>query len=194
MRFKKLIAGLAAICMLCAPGTAFAAEPDEEPESDDQSAFTMVVSIEDITDVMKQLKEYDDELDMLAKLVYAEARGIRSKAEQAAVIWCVLNRVDAGFSKGTISSVVRARSQFAYSSRKPVKKGLRNLARDVVIRWLLEKQGVEDVGRVLPKDYLFFAGRGGHNWFRKRYRSSKYWDWSLPDPYTAKTEEMKTAA
>lgn len=194
MRFKKLIAGLAAICMLCASGTAFAAAPDEEPESDDQSAFTMVVSVEDITDVMEQLKEYDDELDMLAKLVYAEARGIRSKAEQAAVIWCVLNRVDAGFSKGTISSVVRARSQFAYSSKKPVKKGFRNLARDVVIRWLLEKQGVEDVGRVLPKDYLFFAGRGGHNWFRKRYSSSKYWDWSLPDPYAAKTEEMKTTA
>jgi hypothetical protein len=194
MNIKKLIAGLAVICMLCYSSTAFAEAPEEAPESEDQTVYTMVVSVQDITDVMEQLKEYDDELDMLAKLVWAEARGINSKAEQAAVIWCVLNRVDAGFSKGTISSVVRAHSQFAYSSGAPVKEGLRDLARDVVIRWLLEKRGIVDVGRVLPCNYLYFAGHDGHNWFRKSYHSRKYWDWSLPDPYAIQPETLEPAA
>ena len=188
---KKLIAGLAAVSVLLLfASTALAAGPVDETETEPQPARTMAVSVEDITAVMEQLEEYDVELDMLARLVYGEARGVNSRAEQAGVIWCALNRVDAGYSNGTISSVVRARSQFAYSSRLPVKESLRSLAEDVVIRWLLEKRGVAYVGRVLPSDYLYFAGRNGHNWFRKTYRSNHYWDWSLPDPY----EEPATAA
>ncbi len=194
MNIKKLIAGLAVVCMLCYAGTAFAETPDEVPESIDQPVHTMVISVEDITAVMEQLKDYDEEMDMLAKLVWAEARGIDSKMEQAAVVWCVLNRVDAGFSNDTISGVVKARSQFAYSSGLPVKEGLRDLAQDVLIRWLLEKRGIGDVGRVLPKEYLYFAGHDGHNWFRKGYSSRKYWDWSLPDPYAVQMETLETAA
>ena len=34
------------------------------------------------------------DVDMLARLIYTEARGVRSKTEQAAVVWCVLNRLD----------------------------------------------------------------------------------------------------
>jgi hypothetical protein len=116
--------------------------------------------------------------------VYAEARGIDDKTEQAAVIWCVLNRVDKKHGgKKTITGVVTARNQFAYSSRTKVKKEFKLLAQDVLIRWLLEKRGVDDVGRVLPKDYLYFAGRNGHNYFRKTYKSREYWDWSLPNVY-----------
>jgi hypothetical protein len=191
MNIKKLIAGLAAVSVLLMfTSTALAAEAVDETETEPLPTRTMAVSVEDITAVMEQLEEYDKELDMLARLVYAEARGVDSKAEQAAVIWCALNRADAGYASGTISSVVRARSQFAYSSRLPVKEVFRSLAEDVVIRWLLEKRGVAYVGRVLPSNYLYFAGRNGHNWFRKTYRSSNYWDWSLPDPY----EEPSIAA
>lgn len=125
----------------------------------------------------------DDEIDMLARLIYAEARGVDSTMEQAAVVWCVLNRVDSGHRGDTIAEVVTAHGQFAYSRKTPVKDELRELAMDVVVRWMREKQGLEDVGRVLPSEYVYFAGHGGHNWFRDAYCGGEYWDWSLPDPY-----------
>ena len=185
MNTKKFIAALVVVCLLCFTGTALAAEPDAEPETDTQTGRAMVVTIEDITAVMEQLEDYDKEIDMLAQLVYAEARGVNSKAEQAAVIWCVLNRFDAGHWGDTIAAVVKGRSQFAYASGLPVRETFRELAQDVMIRWLLEKRGITSVGRVLPSNYYYFSGHGGHNWFRKSYRSGGYWDWSLPDPYRA---------
>ena len=133
--------------------------------------------------ISAQLIELDEEIIMLAKLVWREARGIKSTQEQAAVIWCVLNRVDNGKYGGTIKEVVTARNQFAYIKRTPVEDKFYNLARDVISRWLLEKEGFEDVGRVLPKEYLFFAGSRGRNRFREKYSSKKYWDWSLLNPY-----------
>jgi len=188
MNTKKLIAGLAVICVLCIAGTAFAADTmDETTEQSTSSDRTIVVSVDDITALTDQLGEYEHEIDVLAQLVYAEARGVSSKAEQAAVIWCALNRLDAGYFGSTIDSVVKARSQFAYSAGLPITEECKSLAKDVVTRWLLEKRGVEDVGRVLPSNYLYFAGRNGHNWFRRNYRSDDYWDWSLPDPYVEST-------
>lgn len=35
------------------------------------------------------------EVEMLARLIWGEARGVASDTEKAAVVWCVLNRVDA---------------------------------------------------------------------------------------------------
>ena len=43
------------------------------------------------------------ELELIAQTVWAEARGVESRAEQAAVVWCILNRVDAGTWGDTIS-------------------------------------------------------------------------------------------
>ncbi len=191
MDIRKLIAGLAVVCILSFSGSALAVSPEGAGEAEEH---TVVVSVEDITAVMEQLTEYEEDLNVLARLVYAEARGIQSKAEQAAVIWCVLNRVDKGYWGDSISGVVRARSQFAYSSSTPVNDGFLELAKDVVVRWLLEKRGITDVGRVLPANYLYFAGRNGHNWFRKTYNSSSYWDWSLPDPYEEPTAAVEPAA
>lgn len=161
-----------------------------EFETDSETANTMEVTVDDITAVSSQLAELDTESDMLARLVYAEARGVDSEMEQAAVIWCVLNRVDAGYDDGTIAGVVTQHAQFAYRSSAPVTDEFKALAQDVVTRWLLEARGVADVGRVLPENYLWFAGRHGHNRFRCRYRSNgEYWDWSLPDPY--ESEEVQ---
>ena len=154
----------------------------------DDGADTITVTIDDIKTVAEQINEYDEELDMLAKLVYREARGVKSKMEQAAVIWCVLNRVDSG-RYDSISDATTARSQFAWNPRTPINEDLRELAQDVVTRWLLEQCGVSDVGRVLPKEYLFFAGRNGRNRFRIGYRTRGYWDWSLPNPYGAESDE-----
>lgn len=123
-----------------------------------------------------------EDIDALARTMWGEARGITDKAEIAAVAWCVLNRVDAGY--GTILKVVSAPGQFdGYKSYFPVTEELAELAKDVLIRWNREKAGETEVGRVLPLDYLFFHGDGYHNWFRKQYNIYIYWDWSLPNPY-----------
>lgn len=125
-----------------------------------------------------------EDVDALARTLYGECRGVPSRMEQAAVAWCVLNRVDAGYAD-TVLGVVSAPGQFVgYSSYHPVTDELAELAADVLERHWREQQGETDVGRVLPIDYLWFSGRDGHNWFRAKYRSRDYWDWSLPDPYT----------
>lgn len=42
----------------------------------------------------------------------------------------------------------------------------------------------DDVGRVLPADYLFFEGDGQHNHFRKGYiKTGETWGWTLESPY-----------
>lgn len=135
------------------------------------------------TKVDTQLASLEEELIMLAKIIYREGRGLSSTQEKASIVWCVLNRVDSKDFDNTIKKVITARRQFAWRPNTPVKNKFYVLARDVVIRWLLEKEGFEDVGRVLPKEYLFFAGRNGRNRFREQYSSKKYWDWSLPNPY-----------
>ena len=103
------------------------------------------------------------EIEMLAKTVWAEARGVKSTAQQAAVVWCVLNRVDAGGYGETIAEVVSAPYQFAYDPASPVTGEFLILAEDVLLRWGAEKAGEEDVGRTLPADYLFFEGDGVAN-------------------------------
>lgn len=128
------------------------------------------------------------EAEMLARLIWAEARGVPSDAEKAAVAWCVLNRVDSTRWPDTIEGVVTDPYQFAYYSSDPVTEELLALAEDVLTRWGQEKDGLEDVGRVLPADYFFFSGDGKQNHFRMEYEStSTRWGWSLPDPYTGGT-------
>ena len=101
--------------------------------------------------VETMIEQMDEEIDMLAKLVYTEARGVKSKAEQAAVIWCALNRVDCDRYPDTIKSVVTQRHQFAYRPKTPVREQIPSSLQRRADRWLTEKFGIEDVGRVLLK-------------------------------------------
>ena len=39
------------------------------------------------------------------------------------------------------------------------------------------------LGRVLPREYLFFTGDGKHNHFRTEWDGGQVWDWSLQSPY-----------
>lgn len=133
--------------------------------------------------INNQLAELQDEAVMLAKLIYKEARGINSTAHKAAVVWCVLNRFDTGKYGESIKAVITSKHQFAWEPNTKVEDELLELSNDVLIRWLLEKEGFSNVGRVLPNDYLFFAGRNGLNYFRKNYHSKEYWDWNLQSPY-----------
>ena len=123
---------------------------------------------------------------MCAKVMWAEARGIQSKAEQAAVVWCILNRYDAGIYGDTIEAVITAPYQFAYSAENPATAELKELAEDVLQRWWAEKTGETNVGRTLPAGYFFFEGDGAHNHYRTTYeKTGKTWDWSYTDPYKA---------
>ena len=125
-----------------------------------------------------------EEAVALAKTVWGEARGC-STTEQAAVAWCVLNRVDSPEFPDDVLSVVSQEDQFdGYSPDYPVEEDILALCEDVLVRWELEKLGVGSVGRVLPADYLFFEGDGQHNYFRREYiGDGTTWDWSLASPY-----------
>ena len=124
---------------------------------------------------------FNNEAVYIAKTIYGEAGGLGA-TEQAAVAWCILNRVDAG--KGNIISVVTAPRQFhGYSASNPVTDDIYNLVLDVLQRWQDEKAGAVDVGRVLPKEYLFFYGSGGHNHFTTEYQGGIKYDWGLASPY-----------
>lgn len=138
------------------------------------------------------------DVEMLARLIYTEARGVESKTEQAAVVWVVLNRLDnPNRLQKTIAEVVCAPYQFDYRPWVPVTDEFKALAADVLERWQAEKRATagspaspggasrsaEDVGRVLPPEYQYFEGWGGRNWFSAEWQSDEYWDWSLPSPY-----------
>jgi len=138
--------------------------------------------IEKETEVMYYTEE---EVVMMAKLLYRECGGVPSATEKACVAWCVCNRVDSDeFDGDTIACVITVPNQFAYINNTPVRDDLYNLALDVLIRWNAERNGEVSVGRVLPKDYTYFHGDGAHNHFRDAYKGSySVWDYSLPSPY-----------
>ena len=130
-------------------------------------------------------KKYKDEIPYIARTVWGEARGC-SETEQAAVIWCILNRVDSSirYMPDNIIDVVTQKYQFlGYVKTFPVTEKIRELVIDVLTRWEMEKAGVENVGRVLPPEYMWFHGDGWHNHFRDSYRGGNRWDWSLDSPY-----------
>ena len=147
----------------------------EEPEPEIKN-----ISSEDISTT----DSYDEEAQYIAKVVWAEARGC-SRTEQAAVIWCILNRVDSDIRNmpDDIISVVTAPNQFAYRDSSPITDELYELAKDVISRWEREKNGETNVGRVLPKEYLWFHGDGTNNHFRDAFKGGNRWDWSLESPY-----------
>lgn len=124
----------------------------------------------------------EDEITVLAKLVWGEARGCTT-TEQAAVIWCVLNRVDSDYSyyPDDVIGVATQPNQFVgYRESNPVEEKFTDLARDVLTRWKTEGQE----GRVLPSEYVFFHGDGRHNYFRVNFKNDyNYWDWRLESPY-----------
>lgn len=89
----------------------------------------------------------------LAKMVWGEARGC-STTEQAATIWCVLNRYDSGdrFWADTVEGITTQPCQFyGYDPSNPVDPDILALVEDVLARWMAEKECVGSVGRVLPE-------------------------------------------
>ena len=150
-------------------------EEQEEKEQEQESKI----------DIPNIEKKYKDEIPYIARTVWGEARGC-SETEQAAVIWCILNRVDSSirYMPDNIIDVVTQKHQFlGYVKTFPVTKKIKKLVIDVLTRWEMEKAGVENVGRVLPPEYMWFHGDGRHNHFRDSYRGGNRWNWSLDSPY-----------
>lgn len=124
------------------------------------------------------------EVEALAKLIYGEAGVVPSTTEKAAVVWCVLNRVDDPRFPDTVLEVITAPAQFnGYAVDYPVYERYAELAADVLKRYHAERAGEENVGRVLPADYCFFTGDGKHNHFTNEWQSGNTWGWTLESPY-----------
>ena len=173
MRMKyALIAALcfALIGLLLIADWFFTVEPEpvEPPERDwgGLKAQQMVAEPEPAAEPEMYFTE--DDVVAMAKMLWGEARGCALNNQQKAV-WCVLNRVDDPRFPDTIQGVLSQPSQFhGYSPDFPVWDELKEVARDVLTRWSLEKQGVT-VERELPNTYLWFTGDGVQNHFREVY-------------------------
>lgn len=116
-------------------------------------------------------------------MAWGEARGC-SVTEQAAAMWCVLNRVDSAYFPDDVVAVVSQESQFhGYDPENPVTTELLALAEDVLYRWSIEDSCVGGVGRVLPREYIYFWGDGETNHFTTEFGGGLTWDWGLESPY-----------
>lgn len=132
----------------------------------------------------ENIEHRGEEIEALCKCVWGEARGC-SLEQQAAVVWCVLNRVEDERFPNDIISVLEQPGQFdGYNSDYPVDSQIYVLVVDVFNRWSIEQESLGSVGRVLPKEYMWFAGDGVQNYFRDAYSGDyNIWDWSLESPY-----------
>ena len=145
-------------------------EPVEPPERDwgGLRVQQMVAVPEPSAEPEYEMYFSEDDVVAMAKMLWGEARGCTLDNQQKAV-WCVLNRVDDPRFPDTILGVLSQPSQFhGYSPDFPVWDELKEVARDVLTRWSLEKQGVT-VERELPPEYVFFTGDGIQNNFRAVY-------------------------
>lgn len=126
----------------------------------------------------------EEDIVIAAKIIYHESRGIPSDTEKACVVWTICNRVDAGLTGTTFREVATYPGQFAYIENTPVWDELYLIAKDVLTRWNREKNGEINVGRVLPREYMWYRGDGQHNYFRDAYNGNFHiWDYTLESPY-----------
>ena len=153
-------------------------------------AFCIITSTcyaqENIYDNSEQYESNDEfvqDAQLIAKLLYRECRGVPSMTQRAAVAWVVLNRVDSEQYPNSVEEVILQKNQFASINNPPVTEELYDLAADVMMRHKWEKMGFTDVGRIIPEEYLWFAGKHGINTFRNRFSTPYRWDFSLKTPY-----------
>lgn len=131
--------------------------------------FAALFAIQTILSPLPSWQPATEDVEAIARTLYGECRGAETVAEQEAVAWVILNRVDAGYAD-TVLGVVSAPGQFAgYSPEHPLWPELVEVARRVLTMHHREQLG-ESVARVLPREYLWFSGDGVKNTFRDQYR------------------------
>ena len=181
---RRVCAGAAALafllaCVLLLTGGGGTTEDASEPES--------IAAPSPAPHEQEAIDPLEADKLALARMVWGEARGC-STTEQAAVVWCALNRFDSGdpfyADCMTLYDIVTQPAQFyGYDPENPVDPDILALVEDVLVRWMAERYCVGDVGRVLPAEYLYFTGDGRVNTFRDQYQGGNTWDWSLESPY-----------
>lgn len=180
------------LCITCSIQTVSNEENTSQPERT-VSQFTTMQAETELTSTQVEtstastetetIKYYSDQdARDIAKVLLRECGGVSSDTEKACVVWCILNRVDQ--SGNSIYNILRSPNQFAFSETSEIRNDLLTIAYDVLERWNDEKNGVTDVGRVLPSEYMWFHGNGKHNYFRNKF-SGDYtvWNYSLESPY-----------
>ena len=188
MLLTVAIAILAIGCILTS--TAETAKQDIYERKIEYAMSEADVFMMSLTDTMKEelvrsvISERDEEL--LAKMLWGEDRE-NPMYMRAAIIWCVYNRMEAGNTP--ISEMINHDIFPGYFEEAPVKQWAIDIIRDVTIRYVLELNGFKDVGRVLPKEYLWYEQLPGHrhHTFKTTLKIADpncvIWDWSLPSPY-----------
>jgi hypothetical protein len=128
------------------------------------------------------ITEYERE--ELARMLYGEDRcddwSVEGVMRKAAVVQVALNRLDAWGEElfGIDDAIVRQSQFHGYDRGNPVKSWAMDIVQRVCDGWEAEQRGEENLWRVLPADYLYFAGNCGVNRFRMRYEpdAGEYWD------------------
>ena len=160
-----------------------------EPEDDMTAPPAYPVQSIKMDDMDEEMKETlirsvitESEETKLVKMLYGEER-THSMKERAAVIWHTFNRVDSPKEANSVNKDITHSHYSGYLKSNPCKDWAIWIVRDVAWRYACEKLGYEDVGRVLPSEYLYMAAHGSHNRFRNNYKGScKYYDWSIKAP------------
>lgn len=130
--------------------------------------FAVLFALQTILSPLPSWEPAAEDVEAIARTLYGECRGAETVAEQEAVAWVILNRLDAGYAD-TVLGVVSAPGQFAgYDPDHPLWPELVEVARRVLTMHHREQLG-ESVARVLPSAYLWFSGDGERNTFRDSY-------------------------
>lgn len=129
--------------------------------------------VNEIACIHKPWEVSEEDAKLLAQVTWCEARGCDQR-QQAAVMWCVLNRVDDPRFPDSVRGVILQENQFYYLPDAPVTEELLALAVDTLARWQMEDLLI-DSGRVLPENFLWFSGDGTKNTFRTEYRGGETW-------------------
>lgn len=162
-----VLLALIMLILLAIDGGVIEADADGVPPEVDTNGLC-IVEIAEPAEPEYEMYFTEADVTALAQMLYGEARGC-TVDNQAKCVWCVLNRVDDARFPDTIQGVLSQPSQFhGYSPNFPVWDELKEVARDVLTRWSLEKQGVT-VERELPNTYLWFTGDSVQNHFREVY-------------------------
>lgn len=121
-------------------------------------------------DIIMELPDFERCCAIMAQMLFGEI-GNGSDEAVAAVAWCVCNRAadDSRTPDAVIEKVVKPNQFYGYNEKNPVDERLYNIARDVLIQWMMEPYTNIGVNRVLPEDYKWFGGDGYYNTFRNSY-------------------------
>ena len=94
--------------------------------------FAVLLAATTILQPLPSWQPAAEDVEAIARTLYGECRGAETVAEQEAVAWVILNRLDAGYAD-TVLGVVSAPGQFAgYSPEHPLWPELVEVARRVL--------------------------------------------------------------